>query len=334
MKPDFSVARLMTFAPPAVFAPGTKTTAETASLDPGFAWDEAIVSWNVQPATGAHLKVEARVVYPERMTKWYVLGDWSLDGPRQSVDGQKDEDGTVKTDTLSMNHPGGLLQLQITGESMNPESKLTFLGVCFSDASAKWHEGPSGRKAWGRALTIVKRNQNDYPGGGGLCSPTSVSMLMSHWAACLARPEMNLDVPQVQEAVWDPVYKGAGNWPFNMAFAGAFPGMRAYVARFAGLNELESWTAAGLPVVCSVSYQLLRGLTLDPKTEQGHLVLLLGFTASGDPVFNDPASRERPKVYPRDDFDAAWAYSHRTVYLAYPVGTAIPASNEQRWAAP
>jgi hypothetical protein len=295
-------------------------------------WDEAIVSWNVQPAGGAKLKVEARAIYGDLPTKWYVLGDWSHDGPRASLDWQKDEDGSVKTDTLSMRRKGGLLQLRLTGDSPNPKARVTFLGVCFSESDASYAPESEANRAWGRALSVFKRCQNDYPGGGGLCSPTSLSMMLTHWSKELGRAEMDQDVPQVQSGVWDQVYNGAGNWPFNTAYAGSFPGMRAYVARFAKVAELEVWTSAGFPVICSVSYQLLRGKPLDRSTENGHLVLLLGFTASGDPVFNDPASRETPKVYPRKAFEAAWNYSHRTVYLAYPEGAAVPASPEGRWA--
>jgi hypothetical protein len=152
-----------------------------------------------------------------------------------------------------------------------------------------------------------------------------------HWAQVLNRPEMNQDVPVVQAAVWDPVYGGAGNWPFNMAFAGSYSGMAAYTTRFGGLSDLEDWIEAGIPVACSVSYQLLQGKTLNRATEQGHLVVLVGFTAQGDPVFNDPASRETPKTYKRADFEAAWEYSHRTVYLVYPTSATIPTSAADRW---
>src|SRR3569832_1407423 len=76
-------------------------------VDPGFDWDEMIVSWNVKHAERASVKFEARVVRPEGATNWYTMGVWSLDGPRTSVQNQKDDDGQVLTDTLRLTRPGG-----------------------------------------------------------------------------------------------------------------------------------------------------------------------------------------------------------------------------------
>lgn len=327
-----TVARFIAVAPPIVFQPNVVTSCELSPVDPQFAWNEAIVSWNVSQASGANLLVEARAVYPDKVTKWYTMAKWSLDGSRQSVDGQKDDDGTVNTDTLSLKRPGGQLQLRLTGTASDPNSKLTFVGVSFSDTTAQYPADEPDKFAWGKRVdTVTPRHQMDYPGGGGLCSPTSVSMVLSHWSQVLSRPELNLDVPEVEAGVWDPVYNGAGNWPFNTAFAGSFPGLRGYVSRFSSISELETWTAAGYPVICSVSYQLIRGLPLDRATEQGHLELLIGFTAEGDPVFNDPASNETFKVYGRQDFERAWDYSRRTVYLVYPATADVPVSEYGHW---
>ena len=65
----------------------------------------------------------------------------------------------------------------------------------------------------------------------------------------------------------------------------------------------------------------------DPRKPEGKT----GFTPEGDPVFNDPANKTTPIVYKRADFLAAWEYSHRTVYLVYPKGAAIPESAAGRW---
>lgn len=330
---NHEVARFITIEPPILFQPHGTTTCGLDPIDAEMPWDEAIVSWNVQPATGADFNLEARVVYADHTTKWYTLGHWSLDGARQSVDGQKDDDGTVKTDTLSMKRHGGLLQLRLTGQTSNKETKLTFLGVSFSDTTASGTDTDHFQPALGKTITVPARYQADYPRGGSLCSPTAVSMLLWHYSGLLKRPELNQDVPAIENGVWDPVYKGAGNWPFNMAYAASFPGMTAYVTRLASISELEQWTAAGFPVACSVSNQLLHGKSLDRATEEGHLVVLVGFTLEGDPVFNDPNSRITPTTYKRSDFEGAWDYSHRTVYLIYPTGSKIPESPHERWAA-
>ena len=170
-----------------------------------------------------------------------------------------------------------------------------------------------------------------YPGGNVLCSPTVVSMLLAFWAKELRHPELDRDVPEVQQGVFDPNWPGTGNWPFNTAFAGTVPGMRAYVARLTDISELEAWIASGKPVATSVSYDLLRGKGKKGASD-GHLVVLVGFDEHGDPVFNDPGrSTEVRQTYKRADFDAAWATSGRTVYLIYPKFGLVPEDPFGHW---
>ena len=82
---------------------------------------------------------------------------------------------------------------------------------------------------------------------------------MSFWSRTLNRPELDLDVTEIAKAVYDPVWQGTGNWPFNTAYAGSYPGMRAYVTRLTDLAELEDWIADGLPVALSVCLNRLSG---------------------------------------------------------------------------
>jgi hypothetical protein len=146
-------------------------------------------------------------------------------------------------------------------------------------------------------------------------------MLLAYWSRELHRPELDFDVRAVATAVHDPGWPGTGNWPFNMAFAGAQPGLRACAARFTDLAEVERWTENGLPVAASVSYAMLKGGLL-PEPGDGHIVVVCGFTPDGDVVVNDPGVRREKvrRVFPRGDFARAWALSHRTVYLVWPVG--------------
>lgn len=334
---QIATSRLAPVAPPNVFQPNATTTCTLEPIDPQMEWDQAIVSWNVKEPVGAHLHVEARTVYDDHTTKWYVLGDWSVDsgsGTRQSTDHQKDDDGTVYTDTLDMKRRGGRLQLRVTGSGGGNLTRLSLLTVSFCDTSGLLQKPEPDKRAWGKVIEMPFRRQGAYPNGGVLCSPTSVSMDLWHWSNVLHRPELDADVPIVQQAVYDPVYKGTGNWPFNTAYFGSKPGLMGYVSRFSSIRELEQWIQMDIPVICSVSFQLLTGRELDRKTESGHLVVLVGFTPDGDPVFNDPAQHQAPHIYPRKDFEAAWAYSHQTVYLCYPMEHPVPRNDGQNWIYP
>ena len=99
--------------------------------------------------------------------------------------------------------------------------------------------------------------------------------------------------------VYDGVYGGHGNWSFNVAYAGSAPGMEAYVARFSGLDRLEPWLAAGVPLVLSVAWDNGAGRPITaapvPRTS-GHLTTLIGFDADGDAVMHEPASPSNETV--------------------------------------
>ena len=329
--------RLLALQPNLDFpAKGNEVVKVFSGLDPKIPFTEMIPSWNVEPATNSLLKVEVRAHGEGFDTKWYAMGQWSLDPsvtPRGSVDGQIDENGNVDTDTLVLKKPAATLDVQVTLKTIGdgPVGKLRLLTFSFENHEHESVSADTGSPAWGKSIDVPQRAQNDYPNGGVLCSATSMSMVLWHYANQLGKPEMNKDVPEVEAHVWDPTYKGAGNWPFNTAYAASFPGMRSYVARFGSIADLETWIDAGFPVICSVSFDMLRGLPLSP-TEQGHLVVLVGFDKDGRPVINDPAFKGHVRrTYKRSDFEKAWLYSKRTVYLVYPQDAKIPQDTEQLW---
>jgi hypothetical protein len=86
-----------------------------------------------------------------------------------------------------------------------------------------------------------------------------------------------------------------------------------------------------VPVAISVAYNLLQG-NGKPAGGDGHLLILVGFNAEGDPVFNDPGwSKQIRQTYKRANFERAWAASGRTVYLVYPEGRKLPKAADGCW---
>lgn len=297
------------------------------------AWDELIASWNVEIPASAYLKIEARAVYPDRTTKWYGLGLWSGDPalhPRESVRRQKDADGDVDTDTLILREPTKRFQVRLTMKGTGRERpKLKFLGLSLTDTGAQRKPLPPNRAAWGRTLDVPERSQMAYENGGVLCSPTTVSMMLAHWSRVLKRPSLDRDVPEIVTGVHDPKWGGTGNWVFNTAYAGALPGMRAYTTRLTDVAELEDWIARGIPVGLSLCYNRLRGKGREPS---GHLVVCVGFTATGDVVVNDPGtSKNVRKVFPRANLVDAWAHSKNAAYFIYPEKVRLPKDRFGHW---
>lgn len=326
---------------------------ESESIRPGMDWDEAIVSWNVSNPDQAWLKVEAQGVWPEKASRWYVLADWTGDlakGPRASIPDQKDDDGEVQTDLLKFNKNCQELRLRITSRKVGEgaDSKLKLLTVSFSNSKARPPEPKSNRTAFGKIIEVPRLAQGPYEFGklaydpgkvsaafkewfakvkeAQYCSPTCVSMIASHWGAKLKRTDLVATVPQIVAGVYDEKYPGTGNWPFNTAYLGSFEGVRSYVTRLNSLADLQTLIANGIPVVCSVSSNLLKGKS--PGSD-GHLVVLVGFDRDGDPVFNDPGKTDQVRrTYKRADFAKAWNQSKRTVYICHPESVKLPELTE------
>ena len=132
-------------------------------------------------------------------------------------------------------------------------------------------------------------------GGESWCSPTSTTMLLEHWGRGPTAEEsgwvgdaVDPEVVHGVRRVYDPAFRGAGNWAFNTAYA-ATRGLRSYVTRLRDLTEAERFVAAGIPLVVSVTFRRdeLDGAGYDTN---GHLLTIVGFTADGDVVSNDPNS--------------------------------------------
>jgi hypothetical protein len=211
---------------------------------------------------------------------------------------------------------------------------LKILGLSFCDSQVKPVPQEPNHAAWGKTIEVPQRRQGEYKGGGGWCSPTSLSMVLAYWSDKLHRPELNHTVTETAEAINDANLDGTGNWPFNTAYAGKYPGMRAYVTRLSDISELEDLVAAGIPPIISVSSYLLRGTEIGP--DNGHLIVCVGFTKDGDVVVNDPGvsvKRNMParKVYPRDKVIKYWNKSKDTIYLVYPETATLPKDRFGHW---
>ena len=102
------------------------------------------------------------------------------------------------------------------------------------------------------------------------------------------------------------------------------------MTRLRSLAEAELFIAAGIPLVVSVSFK--KGeLTGAGYGTNGHLMVVRGFTASGDVICNDPASHLLPDngqvrvVYDRAEFENVWVpHSGGIVYVIAPRGHGLP----------
>jgi peptidase C39-like protein len=308
----------------------------------GFGATEVVASWNADAPAGTWIQVELHGTYTNgEQTPWYVMGRWAKgdeDIKRSTLDGQGDPWSTIWTDTFSIDDAsrGVLLQdyqLRLTlyrqpGQWLGP--RVWELGAMASNVPDRFTVTPSaGHIAWGRELQVPRYSQNvhegQYPefdgGGEAWCSPTSTEMVVEYWGhqpspADTSWVDPAYADPQVDTAArrtYDYEYEGAGNWPFNTAYAASYLGLDAIVTRLHSLDEAERFIAAGIPVVTSQSF-LATELTDANYSTSGHLFVIVGFTATGDVIINDPASSSNDavrNVYKRSEFEQVWLRTKR-----------------------
>ncbi len=306
----------------------------TSSVVPtSFGFSEAIASWNADTPAGSWIETQIRVQLGTRWTKWYNLGIWAADHStidRHSVKLQGDADGYVAVDTLVLAKKtiANAFQLKLRLFSTNGAiPSVRNVSLAYSTTIKKSSTLPAGDpRLWNKLLNVPECSQMVYPDGGEVwCSPTSTSMVLGYWNHDTGPCEPR--VRAAVEGVYDWVYDGHGNWPFNTAYA-ATQGYEGYVARFTSLAQLEPWIAGGVPVVMSIAWKKgdLTGSTI-PSTN-GHLLVLVGFDPSGNPIINDPAAASDAQVrvtYQRSEFEPLWLEaSGGTVYLIYPPGLTVP----------
>ena len=286
------------------------------------AFDQLVPSWNTATGPAGSLTLEVRVgLTGGAWSPWYSFGTWSAAEGRTSLDGQKDNAGQVLTDTLKLKAKATSLQYRVTLRGSG--TTLRLLGLTTSDWARRSERlgEASDRQGWGRIGVVPQRSQMLYPNGGeAWCSPTSVSMIL----AALGTP---VTVPQAAAGTYDKAYDGTGNWSFNVAYAGE-QGMRAFVTRLPSLSAAEKYTAAGFPLAVSLGWKKgeLPGAPI--PSSNGHLMVLIGFDAQGNPVLNDPAAPTDAgvrTVYPRAAFEKLWlAHSGGLSYVIAPQTAQLP----------
>jgi len=284
---------------------------------------------------------------------------------RTSVGGQGNADGFVSIDTwFAKDHPAIAYRLRATlyrkvGATTGPT--LSRLSAVASNLTNQKGSFPSKTTMTGNVgvdLGVPQYSQEihhgDFPqydnGGEAWCSPTSTSMVVAYWTqysvthsntdyrptpaeyswvttTLPSPPHLDPWVDYTARAVYDYHYNGAGNWPFNAAYA-ASRGLVADVTQLHNLAEAEPFVRAGIPLVASVAWNSNK-LDGGIKSTNGHLLVIEGFSADGSKVIvNDPASLDDSVVkhlYDRGQFERAWIpASGGIVYLIRPAGWPTP----------
>jgi hypothetical protein len=327
-------------------------------VHPGFGLTELVASWNAVTPGRSWVEVSVRGTSGGTVTKDYVLGRWAAKDPadlggihRTSVSGQGDTVATVFTDTLATRPGYTLTDWQLVVRLMKPLGTSEIPTVDFVGAMAsalpdtKKVSASAAGPGRGIELPVPTYSQEvhigHYPqwdnGGEAWCSPTSTAMVVDYWRAgpttgetSWVQPPTDAQVDFTARNVFDYTYDGAGNWPFNTAYAATRGDLRGFVTRLRSLAEAEQFIAARIPLVVSVSFK--KGeLTGAGYGTNGHLMVIRGFTATGDVIANDPASHlladntQVRVIYDREQFENIWVpHSGGIVYVIAPAGHPLP----------
>jgi len=346
---------------------GTTRTYEVGSwtspaYSTGFGFTELVASWIAQTPAGTFIRVQMRAERGDgTFTKWYTMGIWAsgdADIYRTSIGHQGDADGYIAIDTFfAKDHPmvGYQLQLELyraAGSTASPS--VTRIGAVASDpVNTKPYLPSATTMTRDRELAVPAYSQEihagEYPrydnGGEAWCSPTSTSMVVAYWGTgpttsdygYVLRDYPGTTDPSVDYAaryVFDYHYQGAGNWPFNVAYAGTF-GLDGEVTQLHSLAEAEQFIKAGIPLVASIAFtsNKLDGFLF--KSTAGHLLVIVGFTKTGNPIVNDPAAVSDAtvrRVYDRAQFEQNWMTSTGgIVYVIHPRSVPLPPSSLGNW---
>src|SRR5256885_4444600 len=352
------------YADPFGYAPrdyqaGTWTSPWQAT---NFGFMELVAFWNADTPAGTWIEVEMRATAAAdgHVTKWYVMGRWAYgDGDihRTSVGGQGDKNGYVAIGPFVPKDPMPGYQLSLTlyrAAGSNATPKVTRIGAVVSDPVTIKPYAPSATTMTQTVELAVPRysqelHRGEYPeydnGGEAWCSPTSTSMVLAYWnkgpapadfAYVLSDYPGTTD-PQVDYAaryVFDYHYNGAGNWPFNTAYAAHF-GLESEVTQLHSLAEAEQFVKAGIPLVTSIAFNSGKLDGFFFKSTNGHLMVIVGFTAEGNPIVNDPASPDDASVrhvYDRAQFEDAWmSATGGVVYVIHPAPGPLPPAARGDW---
>jgi hypothetical protein len=331
----------------------TSGTWTSPRVDARASFTRLVASWNADTPAAGRITVQVQVTTTAGDTSdWYTLGVWTASDAqtrRTSVNGQSDDLARVATDTLyTRGDPFASYVLRVRlqrGAADDPSPSVRALGVAVSDytySATQPTSTPLSSDAVELSVPSLSQeiHAHQYPqwGGGGeaWCSPTSIEMVVEFWGRGptsddLAWVDPSYADPSVDYAArstYDAAYKGTGNWPFNTAYAARF-GLDTFVTQLRSLAEAELFVRGGIPVVTSIASRPgeLDGFLFSGGTN-GHLVVVVGFDGSGNPIVNDPAAvsdaRVR-RVYDRVQFERVWLRgSGGTAYIAHPSSVALP----------
>ena len=323
----------------------------SAWLSPGQSFTELVPSWTARTPAGSWIQVLVRARDSQgRLSSYKDLGRWTSNDRwlrRTSAGSQADALARVATDTLvaqpDVRLTGYQVRVQLMRRPGHRGPTLTSVSAVVSSFPAARPPTSAPRSSASVSLAVpgysqmIHRGQNPQYGGGGeaWCSPTSLAMVLGYYGRLPAPSTYRWVtasyadrwVNQVARLTYDYRYAGTGNWPFNTA-VGANRVADAFVTRLPSLRVAERFLRSGIPLIVSIRFGRGQLAGAPISSSPGHLVVLAGLTAGGNPVVMDPAAPTDAtvrRIYDRAQFERAWlGGSGGTAYVLRDAAHALP----------
>jgi hypothetical protein len=276
----------------------------------GYPFDRGLPSWNgTAPDQNSSFIVQIRFPYGSGWSPWLTVGYWkSFFWPGYGTTSYAE--GFIDYDYVKLSSYQQKWQFQIhmtRTSAAEPSPTLAKLSFFISDS----------RTTESMDYTMLL---NDNPEqifiptgflyqyaiddeiGGSICSPTAVSMVLKSYG-------IPVDPLKFAQDTWDPYWEIFGMWPRVVQNASEY-GLDGAVTRYRNWSETRDVLAANGRIVITVGEPL--------PFPNGHLMMLAGFTASGNPIVHDPArSNGYSYIYDKDALAHAWFEKGGIAYTFY-----------------
>jgi len=260
-------------------------------------FDEGLPSWNgTAPGDSGGFRVLVRFPYLSGWSPWLDAGFWKANlwpGKKTTFAG-----GEIDIDIARLNYYASAWQFAV--EFKRSTEAVTSPSI----ALLSWFASDS-RTTTGLDYAAILRDKPeaifvqtsflaqyriDPEIGGSICSPTTVAMILLSF-------NIAVDPLQFARDTRDPYYGLFGVWPRVVQNASEY-GVRGTVTRYRSWGEAREVLARGGRI----------GMSIGAPLYSGHLVMLAGFTANGDPIVHDPARTNTGYgyIYNKNDLSHAW----------------------------
>lgn len=278
---------------------------EPVTLDQQF--DRGLPSWNGKASKeiNSSFKVEMRFKFADIWSKWVTVGFWDKNvwssyGATSFSGGEVDID-YVKLDSYISTFQFRVQFRRPNAAAFSPELRqLAFFASDSEypvDIPAIVADNPD--EIFIDTDHIFQYSVDDEI-GPSICSPTTTSMIIKSFG-------LEVDPFLFAERTYDPYWHLFGVWPRVVANASEY-GLNGAVTRY------RTWSDAAEVLKKDGRIAMSVGLPL----YSGHLIMLAGFDANGNPIVHDPAkSNGYAYVFNKQSLSESWFNKGGISYTFY-----------------